>query len=120
MRDIARETLEAGCYAYEDGNVSKAARLFLKAARMGSTEAQVNLANILDRDGKSSASDFNRARYWYKRAIQKGSAEGAYNLAVSYRLRGNGRMDGFWLERAARMGDEDAIDELKARRSPRL
>ena len=115
MKDIARQALEAGCYAYEAGHVKKAARLFLKAAKMKNSEAQVNLANILDSGTRGKPQNFDEARFWYKKAIANGSSEGAYNLAVSYRLRGNIRMYRFWLERAAQMGDEDAIEELPAR-----
>lgn len=115
QKDLARAALEAGCYAHEDGHVAKAARLFLKAAKLGSVEAQVNLGNILAAGTRSNAPDFDGARFWYRKAIEGGSPEAAWNLALKYRDRGNSRMHRFWLERAGRMGDEDAIEQLGAR-----
>jgi len=112
QKDVARATLEAGCHAYEDGHVARAARLFLKAARLGSVEAQVNLGNILAAGTRSAAPDFDGARFWYRKAAERGSPEAAWNLAISYRGRGNVRMHRFWLERAARMGSEDAIEQI--------
>lgn len=112
QKDLARAALEAGCYAYEDGHVARAARLFLKAAKLGSVEAQVNLGNILAAGTRSNAPDFDGARFWYRKAIEGGSPEAAWNLALTYRDRGNARMHRFWLERAARMGSEDAIEQI--------
>jgi TPR repeat protein len=82
-----------------------ALRLFKLAARMGSPEAQVNLANLYD-DGSSQSDAFARARYWYKRAWRSGLAEGAYNLAISYRQRGFTAAYDRWLLRAGDLSRE--------------
>jgi TPR repeat protein len=108
----ARQLLESACELFESGERKKAVKVFLKAASMGSTEAQVNVANIYD-DGDGVKSDFVKARYWYKRAISGGSPEAAYNLGVSYLNRGDARWAKHWLSIAKVMGDEDAPEQLK-------
>jgi TPR repeat protein len=107
----ARKLLESACELFESGKRKEAIKIFLKAASMGSTEAQVNVANIYD-DGEGVKNDFAKARYWYKRAISGGSPQGAYNLGVSYLNRGNTRWAKHWLSIAKAMGDEDAQDQL--------
>ena len=109
-----RVVLEAACDLYEAGQRSRAAKLFKRAAAAGVIEAQVNLANIYDA-GDGVRSDFQAARYWYKRAIDQGSPEAAYNLAVSYLNRDNFRWARYWFLVAEKLGDEDAqvlLDKL--------
>ena len=107
----ARALLERGCLTAEKGAFGRALNLFLRAANLGSVEAQVNAANLYD-EGKGVRKDRTAARYWYRRAVARGSSEAAYNLAVSYRQRGIVRWAAFWFERARQLGDEDAAAEL--------
>lgn len=107
-----RTVLEAACDHYEAGQRSRAAKLFKQAAAAGVIEAQVNLANIYDA-GDGVRSDFQAARYWYRRAIDRGSSEAAYNLAVSYLSRDNSRWARYWLLVAEKLGDEDARELLE-------
>lgn len=103
----AREVLEAACEFFESGERKKSIKLFLKAASIGSLEAQVNLANLYD-EGDGLNESFETARYWYKRAISGGCSEGAYNLGVSYLNRGYVRWARHWLGIAKAMGNDDA------------
>ncbi len=109
---VHRQLLEAGCTLAERGELSSAVALFLRAARLGNPEAQVNLGNALDA-GHGVAMSFTEARRWYKNAARRGAPEGAFNLAISYRAQGNDRMARFWLERANEMGDTDAREFLR-------
>jgi TPR repeat protein len=106
-----RRILENACDLFESGERTTSIKLFLKAASMGNVEAQVNLANIYD-EGDGIKSNFDKARYWYKRAISAGSPEGAYNLGMSYLNRGDVRWSKHWLNVAKAMGDEDASEQL--------
>lgn len=102
-----RAVLETGCDLYEEGDRKRAARLFREAAIGGVAEAQVNLANMYDA-GDGISSDFEAARYWYRRAVKQGCPEAAYNLGISYLRRNSLRWGRHWLKAAAAMGDEDA------------
>lgn len=103
--------MEAACDLYETGERRRSVKLFKQAAIAGVIGAQVNLGNIYDA-GDGVRCDFPTARYWYKRAIDQGSPEAAYNLAVSYLHRGNVRWARYWLLVAESLGDEDAHELL--------
>ena len=107
-----RQVLEEACELFESGNRSKAAKLFFKAAVGGSLEAQVNLGNIYG-DGDGVTRSFDTARYWYKRAAARGSAEGAYNLAASYLNLHDARWAAHWFCVAKTLGHPDAHEQLK-------
>lgn len=111
-KPTARAELEHGCDLEEQGQFKLALQFYLKAAKYGSVEAQVNLANLYD-EGKGCQKNSERAVYWYKRAVESGSPEAAYNLGVHYRQHGKPRRAKYWLERAVEMGDEDARQEIK-------
>ena len=110
-----RQWLEEACALFEAGDRTRSIELFQKAASEGNPQAQVNLANIYD-DGDGVPRDFDKARYWYKRAIRNGMPEAAYNLGVSYMARGDKRWAIHWLKVARAMGDIDAAELL--RRTP--
>jgi TPR repeat protein len=107
-----RAMLEAACERYEAGDRKRSMELFERTAALGVVEAQVNLANMLD-DGDGVPSDFEAARYWYRRAIKAGSPEAAYNLGLGYLRRNNRRWARYWLQLAESMGDEDAPELLR-------
>lgn len=108
----ARAALEKGCDLYDQGKAGEAFKAFYHSAKLGNPQAKVNLANLYDA-GEGVERNHEQATYWYKMAIRKGLPEAAYNLAVSYRQRGNIRWARFWFTRARDLGDEDAIEELK-------
>ena len=93
----------------EDDKMDDAIERLYKSARMGDSEAQWTLANILDDELETPRPD--EAVYWYKRAIRSGDATGAFNLAMHYKNRGNFRWYRFWMAKAAQLGDEDAKAE---------
>ncbi|GLQ99729.1 hypothetical protein GCM10007863_41490 [Dyella mobilis] len=103
--------LEEACDLFESGERTRSVKLFLRAAKLGSPEAQVNLANLYD-EGDGVRADFDKARHWYKRAIAAGCAEAAHNLGVGYFNGGNARWARHWLLVAKSMGDEDAEEWL--------
>lgn len=111
----ARIELEQGCDFEEQGHFKAAFRCYLKAAKRGNIEAQVNLANLYD-DGKGCPQNPEKAVYWYKLAFRSGSPEAAYNLAMHYRQHGSGRWTQYWLEQAAQLGDKDARSEIRKKR----
>jgi len=96
----------------DHGMIGKAIRCYRIAARMGHVPAQNNLATLLDDKVKPSRP--KEAVYWYKRAVRTGYATAAWNLAMHYRNLEMPRWYHHWLQVAARMGDDDAIEELRA------
>jgi TPR repeat protein len=113
-RQSIREVLEEACELFEAGDRSRSIKLFLEAAENGSREAQVNIGNIYD-DGDGVTRSFDKARYWYKRAVASGSAEGAYNLGISYKNRGEARWSAHWFRVAKSMGHENVDGRLRRR-----
>ena len=108
----ARSMLENACELSGSGDRKDSLRLFRKAAWLGNIEAQVDVGNIYDdRDGVRK--DFETARYWYRRAISKGSPEAAYNPGISYLNRGCVRWAKYWLQVAKAMGSDDADEQLQ-------
>ncbi|WP_129781561.1 tetratricopeptide repeat protein [Peristeroidobacter soli] len=107
-----RLELERGCGFEQQRRFKLAHDSYLIAAKAGSIEAQVNLANLYD-EGKGCKRDITAAIHWYKRAVKSGSAEAAYNLGVHYQRRGVARWAGHWFKRAAELGDGDAKKELR-------
>ena len=110
--NTARIKLEQGCDLEEKGEYRQAFKLYLMAAKHGSVEAQVNLANLYD-DGRGCRRNLQKAIYWYKKAIMLGSSEAAYNLGVHYLHLSNKRWAKYWLMRASDLGDEDARIEME-------
>lgn len=95
----------------DEGNIRRATKLYSRAARLGHAYSQNNLANLLDRQMKPAQE--KKAVYWYKKAVKQGLELAAWNLAMHYRNIGNARWHRYWLRIAAKMGDEDAQNELK-------
>ncbi len=109
--NIAWVELEHACDLEDEGRFEEALQCYLRSAKNGSVEAQVNLANLFG-EGRGCPENSERAVYWYKRAIKSGSPEAAYNLGVHYRRQGKQRWARYWLGRAAELGDEDARFEI--------
>ncbi|HLY04121.1 MAG TPA: hypothetical protein VKR31_00080 [Rhizomicrobium sp.] len=97
----------------ETGDMAKARVAYERAARMGSPHAQINLAHLYD-GGAFGFVDRARARALGKRAFRQGYAQGAYNLAQTYRMDNKRRWYFYWLRRAANAGDTDAKEELRS------
>jgi len=104
-QEAERLTLRASEFEDKD-NLSMALRLYRRAAKLGHTPAQNNLANLLD--DKVIPRRSTEAIYWYKRAVKSGDWVAARNLAVHYRNLGNGRWHVYWLGVAADMGDRES------------
>jgi TPR repeat protein len=98
------EHLGKGCDFYEVGEFSAAEHEFLRAAKLGNPEAQVNLGNMYS-SNELGAPEFQKAIRYYKRAILKGSpltaANASVSLAITYRNLGKQRPYLFWMRRAA-------------------
>jgi len=102
MEDPGRNDLELGCYLEEDGDFEQAFNAYLRAAKLGNKEAQVNLANLYD-DGKGCIQDTRKAIFWYKKAVKLGCPQAANNIGVVYRRWGKKQWADYWFRRADEM-----------------
>ena len=109
----------AGWQAYEQGDYTRAAKIWTSLAERGHANAQINLGFMYDY-GKGVAQDFGRAAKWYRAAAQQNSAVGQYNLAILIEEGKTepveGRTARYWLQLAAAQGYEEAKRELGNRR----
>jgi TPR repeat protein len=95
---------------YEDlGDIDRAVKAYTKASLLGDPSAQSNLANILD----DKLNRPKEAVYWYKKAINSGYSVAALNLAIHYKNLKSRRWYIYWLNVAAKMGDEQAVADLR-------
>jgi len=97
--------------AYENGEIEKAFRLFLRAAEEGDYDAMARVANMYS-CGEGVTCNYEKAIEWEQRAIASGKTSSYINLAISYRTIGDMRMAKQWLEEAYRAGDGEAALEL--------
>ena len=110
---MAREILEKGCNAFEEGDIPMAVYCFERAARLGNGEAQVNLANIYSDGAEGVEKNSELAVHWYHLAAKKGIPEAAYNLAIHYLRDSEEVKYKKWILKASSMGDVDAQEAIK-------
>ena len=80
------------CACYEKGRFQRAFFLFLQGARKGDADCMTRVADMYDNEEGVFPSDDNldRARAWYRRAIEAGdNIIAPHNLGVSYRRTGD-------------------------------
>jgi TPR repeat protein len=97
--------------ADERGDLRSANQLWLEAARLGHTGAQVIVGNHYSL-GRGLPKSLQKAAYWYRRAYKAGDESGALNLAVDKLTAGNARAAIFWLRRAIELRSGEAALEL--------
>lgn len=91
----------------QKGNYSKAASLYLKAAKEGDSSAQANIATLY-RTGRGVPQSIEQAIFWWRKAAELGNRRAEFNLGISY-SQGNGvKQDEkeaiFWIRKAAEHG----------------
>ena len=96
---------------WEQGRLDAAVPLYEASARMGHSTAQLNLGTLMD--DHLEPRQPSKAIYWYVRAFRNDEPSAAWNLAMHYVPRGNRRWFRFWIRKAAAVGHERAIEELK-------
>ena len=111
MKDIARIHLEYGCDFEEKGKLKQAFNAYLKSAKLGNKEAQVNLANLYG-EGNRCPKNSNKAIYWYKRSFKLGCSEAAYCLGIHYKHLGKKRLAIYWFEKSMQADNGDAALQL--------
>jgi uncharacterized protein len=110
-------SIDQACVAYDKGRLVTAFRAFQLLADQGDETAFFMLGYIYD-TGRGAKRSSVKARGWYLRAFKAGgssAATAASNLATVYRDLGEARQELRWYERAAGLGDGDALVEIGIR-----
>jgi len=95
----------------ERGRIEEAFHLFFEAAKAGDSRAQLNVGYLYD-TGQGVARSRTSALTWYRKAVRGGEAAAANNIGTIYRDEGRLRLAVRWFEKAATMGDGDALLEV--------
>ncbi|WP_224368984.1 tetratricopeptide repeat protein [Hyalangium versicolor] len=95
----------------ERGQFTEAFRLFLEAAQAGDSRAQVTVGYLYD-TGQGVSQSRTQALLWYRKASHKGVASAATNIATIYRDEGRLRLAVRWFEKAAALGDDEALLDM--------
>ena len=95
----------------ERGKIQEAFRLFFEAAKTGDSRAQLNVGYLYD-TGQGVSRSRTQALQWYRKAVKQGEAAAANNIGTIYRDEGRLRLAVRWFEKAAAMGDGDALLEV--------
>jgi TPR repeat protein len=109
----AHETFLRADKQQELGNLRSGFRLLLSAAKMGDTDAQVNLGYTYD-VGLGVRRNRSAALFWYEKAYRKehGCGVAASNIGTIYRDEQNFAKAIPWFRRAVQYGNVDANLEL--------
>jgi TPR repeat protein len=110
-------SIDQACIAYDKGRLARAFRAFQHLAQSGDDTAFFMLGYAYD-TGRGARKNRAKAIHWYLRAFNArgGSAtSAASNLATIYRDQGDARQEFRWYERAAKLGDGDAMVEVGIR-----
>lgn len=95
----------------ERGRVDEAFHLFFEAAKAGDSRAQLSVGYLYD-TGQGVARSRTSALAWYRKAVRGDEASAANNIGTIYRDEGRLRLAVRWFEKAAAMGDPDALLEV--------
>ena len=96
---------------YERRQYQEAFIMFERLAEKGHGDA-CSLLAVMYGAGHGVEYDFEKSRAWDLRAIELGQTTSIFNLAVSYRSRGDAREARKWFETAAANNDGEAMLEL--------
>ncbi|HEX9724115.1 MAG TPA: tetratricopeptide repeat protein [Vicinamibacteria bacterium] len=98
--------------AYRDkGDLKRAFRIFLAAAKDGDVSSQVNVGYFYD-EGLGVKANPGKARCWYMRAYRRGDAAAATNIGINLRSEGKWRQALRWFEKAVELGNDDAALDI--------
>ncbi|WP_152032987.1 tetratricopeptide repeat protein [Gallaecimonas mangrovi] len=95
-------------------NLPQAAYWYTQAAKQGDAQSQFDLAQLY-RLGKGVKKDLTAAQSWYQKAASQGYAKAQFELAML--LPASGTKAHYWVLKAAKQGDVQAIDWLSLHHS---
>lgn len=102
-------------WALEKGRPAVAFRALKRLAESGEKDAYHMVGYLYD-VGQGTRRNRRNAMHWYRRSYRAGCSMSAMNIATIYRDLGRPRAEFGWYERAAALGDGDALLEVAFRR----
>ncbi|MDO5094477.1 MAG: hypothetical protein Q4D79_13870 [Propionibacteriaceae bacterium] len=113
MSSDAENWIELGYRAYEREEIAQAARWWRMAAVHGRAEAMINLGLLAD----DNPAEREQALQWFYRAANTGSTDGMIFLSEMLKEHGDFVAAQAWLQRAAALGNQEAVARLEAMNS---
>lgn len=110
-----RSAYDEALRALEKGRPVAAFRSLKRLAESGDEDAFHMLGYLYD-VGEGTRRNRKNAMHWYLRSYRTGRSVSAANIATIYRDLGDARAEFGWYERAAALGDGDALLEVAIRR----
>ena len=95
----------------EQRKFKKALQILLTTVDSGSMVCFMGLGYYYD-VGLGCKRDRQKALYWYKRAVRRGSSSAAINIGITYRNQRKRYLALYWFKKSLAMGDGDALLEL--------
>jgi len=114
MKKAPSSTTDDALHALEAGRVTQGFRI-LKRLGEGGDESAFHMLGYCYDVGEGTRRNRKLAMYWYTRGYRAGRAASASNLATVYRDMGRSKAEFTWYQRAAAMGDGDALLEVAIR-----
>jgi len=109
--DFSQSLFDRANEEWELGREDEAFSLMREAAKEGDTHAFNSMGYFFER-GIGVQPDLDQALFWYKRAAKAGDKCAYSNIGLLYRDLGNRKRARFWLNKASRQSDGDALLEL--------
>ncbi len=88
-------------------NLQKAIKWFRLSAQQNNESAELALATLLSTE--KTCKNFKEAIFWLEKAIKRGSAVAAHNLATIYRDLQQDELSFKYYQKAVAMGDKDSL-----------
>jgi TPR repeat protein len=110
-RATKKSRFERASELWDRGATREARRLFLKSAREGDVDAQLNAGLFYD-EGIGGKRNSTKAVYWYHRAHRGGSSSAAHNLGLYYLAQRRFKRALAWLEKSEAIGNGESALEL--------
>ena len=108
------EPYDQGLLALENGNYSRAYKLWLSLAQDGHINSQYMLGRLFE-NGQGRDIDLEGAISWYERAAKAGQAEAQYRLGLYYINEAediNKTLGLYWIQSAADNNNAQAIEYM--------
>ena len=78
----AKADFKTGWNAYQNGDFTRALKIWTPLAEKGDTRAQFNIG-VMFAEGKGRAQSYKRAMQWWEKAAENGDAEAQHNIAMA-------------------------------------
>ena len=114
MASAPKLTVDQALWAHHEGRFAVAFRALNYWAEQGEASAFAMLGFMYDA-GQGTRKNKAKAIFWYQKAYANGEAIAASNLATVYRDSSQPRLEFEWYNRAAELGDGDALVEVGIR-----